>query len=154
MAVVVSEESGQMSVVERARIVRVPNEAQLERALTALLENPAVPGGLGRGGPAGRPRAGAGSTSPAGRGAASSPVVAPAGVRAGRGPRRSRRGGRRRGRRAQHVNAGRATRRVAGGIVHNWPLKLAAIVLAIAPLRGLRRVAGQQHLPGPIACRP
>ena len=41
-----------MSVVERARIVRVPSEAQLERALTALSRRPAVPGGLGRGGPA------------------------------------------------------------------------------------------------------
>jgi diadenylate cyclase len=41
VAVVVSEESGQMSVVERARIVRVPSEAQLERALRALLEAPA-----------------------------------------------------------------------------------------------------------------
>jgi diadenylate cyclase len=42
VAVVVSEESGQMSVVERARIVRVPTEAQLERALIALLEAPDV----------------------------------------------------------------------------------------------------------------
>ncbi len=50
VAVVVSEESGQMSVVERARIVRVPNESQLERALVALLEAPSVPGALGRGG--------------------------------------------------------------------------------------------------------
>jgi diadenylate cyclase len=50
VAVVVSEENGQMSVVERARIVRVPTEAQLKRALTALLEAPTVPGGLGRGG--------------------------------------------------------------------------------------------------------
>ena len=33
VAVVVSEESGQMSIVERARIVRVPTEAQLQRAL-------------------------------------------------------------------------------------------------------------------------
>jgi diadenylate cyclase len=48
VAVVVSEESGQMSVVERARIVRVPSEAQLERALTALLEAPAAPPGLAR----------------------------------------------------------------------------------------------------------
>jgi diadenylate cyclase len=49
VAVVVSEESGQMSVVERARIVRVPTEAQLERALRALLEAPSVQAGLGRG---------------------------------------------------------------------------------------------------------
>jgi hypothetical protein len=38
-----------MSVVERARIVRVPTEAQLVRALTALLEAPNSPGGLTRG---------------------------------------------------------------------------------------------------------
>jgi len=49
VAVVVSEENGQMSVVERARIVRVPTEAQLERALTALLESPGAAGGLRRG---------------------------------------------------------------------------------------------------------
>jgi diadenylate cyclase len=54
VAVVVSEENGQMSVVERARIVRVPTDAQLERALTALLEAPTAPGGLGRGGSGGR----------------------------------------------------------------------------------------------------
>jgi len=58
VAVVVSEESGQMSVVERARIVRVPTEAQLERALIALLESPTVPGRGRRGGGSGggRPR--------------------------------------------------------------------------------------------------
>jgi diadenylate cyclase len=55
VAVVVSEENGQMSVVERARIVRVPTEAQLERALTALLETPSAPGGIGRGRGVGRP---------------------------------------------------------------------------------------------------
>jgi hypothetical protein len=49
VAVVVSEENGQMSVVERARIVRVPSEVQLERALIGLLEAPSVPGGLGLG---------------------------------------------------------------------------------------------------------
>jgi diadenylate cyclase len=48
VAIVVSEESGQMSVVERARIVRVPTEAQLERALRGLLEQPSAPPGLGR----------------------------------------------------------------------------------------------------------
>ena len=42
-----------MSVVERARIVRVPNEAQLERALLALLEAPSVRGSIGRGGTGG-----------------------------------------------------------------------------------------------------
>jgi diadenylate cyclase len=48
VAVVVSEESGQMSLVERARIVRIPSEAQLERALIGRLETPTVSGRLGR----------------------------------------------------------------------------------------------------------
>lgn len=57
VAVVVSEENGQMSVVERARIVRVPSEAQLERALAALLEAPTGGiGGPGLGGRSGRLR--------------------------------------------------------------------------------------------------
>src|SRR4051794_28327347 len=56
VAVVVSEESGQMSVVERARIVRVPTEAQLERALVALLETPSARGGIGRSGARGGAR--------------------------------------------------------------------------------------------------
>lgn len=47
VAVVVSEENGHMSVVERARIVRVPAEAQLERALISLLESPISPARLG-----------------------------------------------------------------------------------------------------------
>ena len=47
VAVVVSEENHQMSVVERARIVRVPTEAQLERALAAMLEPVDMGGGLG-----------------------------------------------------------------------------------------------------------
>jgi diadenylate cyclase len=48
VAIVVSEENGQMSVVERARIVRVPTEAQLDRALRALLETPSAPARFGR----------------------------------------------------------------------------------------------------------
>ena len=138
-----------MSVVERARIVRVPNEAQLERALLALLEAP---------GRAGRPRVAAGPGRRHRAGPASRLPHRPSHRRRRRSPPRRRRppiararGGRRRGRRAQHVNVGRAARRVAGGIVHNWPLKLAAIVARDAAVRGLRRVAGQQHLPGPGA---
>jgi diadenylate cyclase len=38
IVVVVSEENGQMSLVERARIVRIPTEAQLARAIRDLLE--------------------------------------------------------------------------------------------------------------------
>jgi len=58
VAIVVSEESGHMSVVERARIVRVPTEAQLERALVGLLESHEVGSGfsLGRRREAGAPR--------------------------------------------------------------------------------------------------
>jgi len=58
VAIVVSEESGHMSVVERARIVRVPTEAQLERALVGLLETHEVGSGfsLGRGRAPGTPR--------------------------------------------------------------------------------------------------
>jgi diadenylate cyclase len=58
VTVVVSEENGQMSVVERARIVRVPTEAQLERALRALLEAPSTTG-IGR---PRRPRGGSAGT--------------------------------------------------------------------------------------------
>ena len=49
VAVVVSEENHQMSVVERARIVRVPSEGQLERALAGLLETRDVGSELGLG---------------------------------------------------------------------------------------------------------
>ncbi len=60
VAVVVSEENRQMSVVERARIVRVPTEGQLERALAGLLETHDVGTelGLGRRGAAAQRRAG------------------------------------------------------------------------------------------------
>jgi uncharacterized protein (TIGR00159 family) len=45
IVVVVSEESGQISLVERARIVRNLDEANLERAITALL-HPKTPGAI------------------------------------------------------------------------------------------------------------
>ncbi|HEU6439924.1 MAG TPA: diadenylate cyclase CdaA [Terriglobales bacterium] len=45
IVVVVSEESGQMSLVERARIVRNLDGPNLERAITALL-HPKTPGGI------------------------------------------------------------------------------------------------------------
>ena len=45
VVVVVSEENGQMSLVERARIVRIPSETQLTRALRDILE----PNGSGTG---------------------------------------------------------------------------------------------------------
>ena len=103
VAVVVSEESGQMSVVERARIVRVPTEAQLERALVALLESPSAPGapppGLGHA--LGAPPDPAGQPATRGRHAGSSPGArGPAGRRAA-GPGRHRRPRRPRCRRAR-----------------------------------------------------
>ena len=59
VAVVVSEENGHMSVVERARIVRVPNEAQLEQAIRALMAVPSVPSSIRRRRLPGRPGVGA-----------------------------------------------------------------------------------------------
>ncbi len=50
VVVVVSEENGQISLVERARIVRNLNEPQLARALRSLLSPQQGPGVLGLGG--------------------------------------------------------------------------------------------------------
>ena len=60
IVVVVSEENGQISLVERARIVRNLNEPQLARAIRALLDNGSGRGAFGgRRGPGGRaPRLG------------------------------------------------------------------------------------------------
>ena len=51
------------------------------------------------------------------------------------------------------MNAGRAARRVAAGIVHNWPLKLAAIALATLLYAGLV-ASGSNAYPGPIPVEP
>lgn len=48
IVVVVSEENGQISLVERARIVRNLNEAQLARAIRTLLSPPGGGGPIGR----------------------------------------------------------------------------------------------------------
>ena len=95
--IVVSEENGQISLVERARIVRNLNEAQLARAIRLLLD----------------PNHGRRRRAP-GRLA----VV--------------------RGNPTIHVGrTGPAVTRVLGIIVHNWPLKLAAIGLATLLYGGL-----------------
>jgi diadenylate cyclase len=91
VAVVVSEETGQMSVVERARIVRIPSEGQLERALLGMLESPSVPGGLGRGGSGAFRRGGTlriarRKARPDGPGAAAPAGTAAAGAPASTGP--------------------------------------------------------------------
>jgi diadenylate cyclase len=62
IVVVVSEENGQVSLVERARIVRNLNEAQLARAIKTLLGSTAGHGLLGW-----RPSASSGSLRPGGR---------------------------------------------------------------------------------------
>ena len=164
-----------MSVVERARIVRVPTEAQLERALTALLEAPAAPPGLGRRAarvPRPHPRPAPHPTTPArARGR-------PPARRAPRRRRRrrdadarrpardrpahdgppapaapaSRRGrGRHGGRGREPMNLGSRVRRAAR---FDRP-QLAAQARRHRPrdaaLRGPRRLAGQHHLPGPGA---
>jgi len=78
VAVVVSEENGQMSVVERARIVRVPTEAQLQRAIRSLLEAPSVPAGIGRRRLPGRAAAGGGQRIARREGARPEPAIADA----------------------------------------------------------------------------
>ena len=96
VVVVVSEENGQISLVERSRIVRNLNEAQLARAIRTA--------------------------------AGSEPRSSPACPR-----RLAIRGGAR-------IDVGRtgaAVTRLLGIIVHNWPLKLAAIGLATLLYGGL-----------------
>jgi YbbR domain-containing protein len=52
------------------------------------------------------------------------------------------------------VNAGRAARRIAGVIVHNWPLKLAAVVLATLLYAGLVASQDSSTFPGLIKVKP
>jgi diadenylate cyclase len=110
VVIVVSEENGQVSLVERARIVRNLNELQLARAIRELLASSTdrarrrIPGTLTGGSAArlsdlghlvrrtnrnatraGEPRAGDAGAAPSGSAAASRPA-APAGPAAGRSP--------------------------------------------------------------------
>ena len=147
VAVVVSEENGQMSVVERARIVRVPTEAQLERALTAPARGAQRPGvAADPGATIGPARPPADRCAAAGRGE----------TRAGASPARTGagRGGHGRRGRAERVNARRAARRAGLTIVHNWPLKVAAIVLATLLYAGLVASQDSNTYPGPITVTP
>jgi YbbR domain-containing protein len=52
------------------------------------------------------------------------------------------------------VNAGRAARRAAGAIFHNWPLKVAAIVLATLLYAGFVASQDSNVYPGPVAVTP
>ena len=52
------------------------------------------------------------------------------------------------------MNAGRAARRVAASIVHNWPLKLAAVALATLLYAGFVASQGSNTYPGPIPVLP
>ncbi len=111
VVIVVSEENGQISLVERARIVRNLNEAQLAAAL-----DPARPA-HGRG-----VRLATRTT-----GAAEARFgMAVAARRQTTTPYESR-----------HGRTGPAVTRVIGVLIHNWPLKLAAIGLATLLYGGL-----------------
>ena len=48
------------------------------------------------------------------------------------------------------MNAGRSARRLAGFVVHNWPLKLAAIILATLLYAGLVASQDSNTYPGPV----
>ncbi len=48
------------------------------------------------------------------------------------------------------MTVGRLMRRLAGGIVHNWPLKLAAVALALLLYVGLVATQDSNTYPGPI----
>ena len=124
VVVVVSEENSQVSLVERARIVRNLSEPQLARAIRALLAPTDGRGRLGR-------------------------RVLPDVATGGRAPRLSDLG-RFVGRRAAAARAPRRPgptttrrpheppmRRLLGLITYNWPLKLMAIVLATLLYAGL-----------------
>ncbi len=52
------------------------------------------------------------------------------------------------------MNAGRAARRVAGVIVHNWPLKLGAIALATLLYAGFVASQDSNVYPGPVPVTP
>ena len=125
--VVVSEENRQISLVERARIVRNLSEGQLARALTALLDpsagrrsilgfRPATRSGAIGGGRAPRltDLGRAVRRRPKDSGPAARSRLGPAGRRSGRDPRGPR----------------SAVTRVLSFITHNWPLKVAAVALA------------------------
>ena len=144
IVVVVSEESGQISLVERARIVRNLDEPKLARSLAALL-HPAdrrepLPAGAGRR-PGGSGRRFAQLARRARFGAMSSAA----------GPPRPR---------DEIVTAssrrwpGRGEGfvvRVLRFIVRNWPLKIGAVLLAIILYVGMVALQTTQEWPGTIA---
>ena len=126
VVVVVSEENSQISLVERARIVRNLNEAQLAAAR---------PPSSTRRGESRRRRL---ASPPARRPRRTAPRSATSGAMMRRAERTSRRRARaRRGSRPDGGRTGTAVTRVLGFIVHNWPLKLAALVLATLLYAGL-----------------
>ena len=164
VVVVVSEENGQISLVERARIVRNLTEAGLARAIQALLD------------PAGGRRGAFGWRSASQRGALAgrSPRLRELGRFVGRAAGHARAVGDRQhanrrdrrpaepardqgsdaasGRRRRHRAGGRpgpAVRRILGSrIVHNWPLKLAAVGLATLMYGGLALSQNTPDVPG------
>ena len=143
VVVVVSEENGQVSLVERARIVRNLNEPQLARAVRSLLAPDRRP----------RPRSGAAARRPERAAARRACRTWAASCRAaGRASRAGRDAISRpttTARRPPRPSA--AVRRLVGFVVHNWPLKLAAIVLATLLYAGLVALAEQPRtFPGRV----
>ena len=184
VVVVVSEESGQVSLVERSRIGRNLNEAQLARAIVQLLRpGPAV----GRSSSAGPGRS-ARWRSPAAATGRASTAVAAGRVRGSTRPETVPRAAVRRiaageaapadGRPTSGDDAGRPTERAGAGrrstsrtpaapgdagrpmrralelVVRNWPLKLAAIVLATLLYAGLVLSQNAQVWPGSVPIVP
>ena len=139
VVIVVSEENSQVSLVERARIVRNLSQPQLTKAIRSLLRAGSGPRpdrapvrlDLGAG------RAGA-RLSDLGR------LVGRAPADPGEAARR-RPGGRR---------PGAAVRRLVGLVVYNWPLKLAAIALAFLLYAGLVVSQSQFEFTTPVPSRP
>ena len=172
VVIVVSEENGQISLVERARIVRNLTEAGLARAIQGFLD-PAG-GRAGRSAGARRPAAGRPASGLAGcnRCAASWDDRNPFGARRREPPAPDRRRSRQQPeldlaasagvaagpssavppetRTMSRALAGRpdpAVRRILLRLVHNWPLKLAAVGLATLLYGGLVASQSTRTLP-------
>ena len=182
IVIVVSEENGQISLVQRARIVRNLNEAQLARALRSLLEPaqdrarirlPAgVPGArsprladLGRAVRTGRRDRGAVEPLPpdeplvpdegvAPDDSAPNPgITIPAAAEAGAGAHeRAHEAGPQGARLSRDPRTERMTRALRF-ILHNWPLKLAAVALATLLYGGLVLSQTTQPFTDPVPIR-
>ena len=141
VVVVVSEENAQVSLVERARIVRNLDEAQLRsRAHDAAQSG--QPAAHARRPRRGRRAAVRRRPASVARLLRREPDAAPAADRYV--PEEDRAG--------SGIGTSQSVRRALGFLLHNWPLKLAAIALATILYAGLVLSAGRAHL-ARAACR-